>query len=283
MDYVNGDALVTVEWLKEHLSDPSVVLLDGTSHLPTTGRDGDAEFLDKHIPGALRFNIDSVSDKSNPLPHMLPSAEFFGESVGAMGISNKHRIVVYDVYGLQSAARTWWMFRVFGHSNVAVLHGGLPAWEAAGHSTESGPTQRSSAAFAAVLNAGLVRSVEDILTNVDSRAELMMDARAAGRFTGQDPEPRAGMRSGHIPGSLSLPFTQLLNPDRTFLPADALNALLDDTGGDFSKPLVASCGSGVTACVIALAFHLVGRGEVAVYDGSWAEWGARQDTPIESG
>ena len=283
MDYVNGDALVTVEWLTEHLNDPSVVILDGTSHLPTTGRDGDAEFLDKHIPGALRFNIDLVSDKSNPLPHMLPSAEFFGESVGAMGISNKHRIVVYDVYGLQSAARTWWMFRVFGHSNVAVLHGGLPAWEAAGHSIESGPTQRSSAAFAAVLNAGLVRSVEDILTNVDSRAELMMDARAAGRFTGQDPEPRAGMRSGHIPGSLSLPFTQLLNPDRTFLPADALNALLDDTGGDFSKPLVASCGSGVTACVIALAFHLVGRGEVAVYDGSWAEWGARQDTPIESG
>ena len=280
---MNGDALVTVEWLKEHLSDPSVVILDGTSHLPTTGRDGDAEFADKHIPGALRFNIDSVSDKSNPLPHMLPSAEFFGESVGAMGISHKHRIVVYDVYGLQSAARTWWMFRVFGHSNVAVLHGGLPAWEAAGHSTESGPTQRSSAAFAAVLNAGLVRSVEDILTNVDSRAELVMDARAAGRFTGQDPEPRAGMRSGHIPGSLSLPFTQLLNPDRTFLPADALNALLDDTGGDFSKPLVASCGSGVTACVIALAFHLVGRGEVAVYDGSWAEWGARQDTPIESG
>ena len=283
MDYVNGDALVTVEWLKEHLSDPSVVILDGTSHLPTTGRDGDAEFADKHIPGALRFNIDAVSDKSNPLPHMLPSAEFFGESVGAMGISNEHRIVVYDVYGLQSAARTWWMFRVFGHSNVAVLHGGLPAWEAAGHPIESGLTQRSPSAFTAALNADLVRGVEDILSNVESQGELVMDARAAGRFTGQDPEPRAGMRSGHIPGSLSLPFTQLLNPDRTFLPADALNALLDNTSGDFSKPLVASCGSGVTACVIALAFHLVGRGEVAVYDGSWAEWGARQDTPIETG
>lgn len=276
--------LVTAAWLAEHLDDPRVKVLDGTYHLPTAKRDGNAEFLERHIPGAVRFDIDAVCDPDDPLPHMIPSPALFAEKAGALGISNDDAVVVYDVYGLQSAARTWWMFRLFGHDRVAVLDGGLPAWIGEGRPLAEGPATPTPATFKTRFRPELVRRREDLLANIGTGAEQVADARSAGRFTGSEPEPRAGMRSGHIPGSRSLPFTELLDPKtKTVLPAEGLRAAFKQAGIDPSKPTVASCGSGVTACVIALAAHRLGHSGVAVYDGSWSEWGGRADTPIDTG
>jgi len=279
------DALVTTAWLADHLDDPAVVVLDGTYHLPTAKRDADAEFPEGHIPGAQRFDIDAVCDPADPLPHMVPTAEAFAAAVGALGISNDTLVVVYDVYGLQSAARTWWMFRLFGHDKVAVLDGGLPKWTAEGRTLETGQAKpRPAAVFVPSLRPDLVKSRADVLAAIDDADVQIVDARAAGRFTGEEPEPRPGMRSGHIPGSRSLPFTTLLAKEtREVLSADDLAARFDAAGLDPAKPVIASCGSGVTACVIALAAHRLGHPDMAVYDGSWSDWGSRADTPIDSG
>ncbi|GHD48363.1 sulfurtransferase [Thalassobaculum fulvum] len=276
--------VVSTAWLADRLNDPTVKVLDGTYHLPTAKRDGNAEFLERHIPGAVRFDIDDVCDPDDPLPHMIPSPDRFAEKVSALGIGNGDTVVVYDVYGLQSAARTWWMFRLFGHDKVAVLDGGMPAWTAEGRALESGPAKVAPARFTAGFRPELVRRREDVLANIASKAEQVADARSAGRFTGTEPEPRAGMRSGHIPGSRSLPISELLDPaTKTVLPNEGLRAAFDKAGLDPSKPIVSSCGSGVTACVIALAAHRLGHPGVAVYDGSWSEWGGRDDTPVETG
>ena len=276
--------VVSTAWLADRLNDPTVKVLDGTYHLPTAKRDGNAEFLERHIPGAVRFDIDDVCDPDDPLPHMIPSPDRFAEKVSALGIGNGDTVVVYDVYGLQSAARTWWMFRLFGHDKVAVLDGGMPAWTAEGRALESGPAKVEPARFTAGFRPELVRRREDVLANIASKAEQVADARSAGRFTGTEPEPRAGMRSGHIPGSRSLPISDLLDPaTKTVLPNEGLRAAFDKAGVDPSKPIVSSCGSGVTACVIALAAHRLGHPGVAVYDGSWSEWGGRDDTPVETG
>jgi len=284
MSYANPDALVSTDWLAEHQNDPGVVVLDGTYHLPTAKRDAAAEFLETHIPGAVRFDIDDICDPDDPLPHMLPSPERFAEKVAALGVSNADRVIVYDVYGMQSAARGWWMFRIFGHDNVAVLDGGMAKWIAEGRPTESGETAPTPASFTASFRPELVRSRDDIRANIETAGYAVFDVRAAGRFAGTEPEPREGMRSGHIPGSVSLPFQVLLNPeDKTFKPADEIRAVLEQNGLDLSRPAAASCGSGVTACILALGAHLVGKSDVAVYDGSWSDWGSRNDTPVETG
>ena len=283
MEYTNPHALVSTDWLAERLANPGVVVLDATSHLPTAGRDADTEFAEKHIPGAIRFNIDDIADPDATLPHMLPDAALFAAKVGALGISNLHHVIVYDVYGLQSAARVWWMFRVFGHGNVSLLDGGLPKWEAEQRPLETGVKRRDSSDFVATFRPELVRNADELLGNIDTGAWQVADARAAGRFTGVDAEPRAGMRSGHIPGSRSLPFPELLTAQRTLRPAAEIEAAFKNSGIDLSAPLVTTCGSGVTACVLALGGYLIGATEVAVYDGSWSEWGGREDTPIDTG
>ena len=252
-----------------------VVLLDGSHHLPTAGRDAGAEFLEAHIPGARFFDIDGVADRVSDLPHMLPDARGFALAMGAMGITRDDEVVVYDTVGTTGAARVWWTFRAFGHDRVSVLDGGLPKWRAEGRPVETG--------YAAAARPELVRARDDMLANIESRAEQVLDARSAGRFAATEPEPRAGMRGGHIPGSLNLPYTELLDPaSRTFRDRDALRAAFEAAGLDLGKPVATTCGSGITAAVLALGLYELGRGDAAVYDGSWSEWGSREDTPVET-
>jgi thiosulfate/3-mercaptopyruvate sulfurtransferase len=273
---------VTTEWLAKHLDEPDVRVVDGTWHMPQANRDARAEFEAAHIPGAVFFDIDAIADRATSLPHMLPSAAQFAASVGELGISNGHRIVVYDVRGVVSAARVWWTFRAFGHDDVAVLDGGLRKWRAEGRPVESGGAAPAHVAFTARLRPELVRDVEAMRANVARRTVQVLDARSAGRFAGTEPEPRAGLRGGHIPGSLSLPYETLYRPDGTLKPPHELREAVTAAGVDLDRPVVTTCGSGVTASVLALALYLIGRRDVAVYDGSWSEWGSRSDTPVET-
>lgn len=274
-------SIVSTEWLAKRLDEPDLRVLDGTWHMPQLKRDARAEFLAAHIPGAVFFDIDRIADRRTALPHMLPGPEEFAEAVSALGIGSDDRIVVYDVRGVVSAARVWWTFRAFGHERVAVLDGGLRAWIAAGRPTAAGEPSPTRGRFHARRRPELVRDLEFIRRNIGARVEQVVDARSRGRFDGTEPEPRAGLRGGHIPGSLNLPYETLYRPDGTLLPPDALRAAFDAAGVDLGKPITTTCGSGVTASVLALALHLVGRPDVAVYDGSWTEWAGRSDTPVE--
>jgi thiosulfate/3-mercaptopyruvate sulfurtransferase len=276
-------SLVTTDWLAGELGKSDLVVFDSTKYLPNEPKDGLTEFRSGHIPGARFFDIDAVADQDTDLPHMVPSPGRFAKLMGALGVSNTSRVVFYDQKGLASAARGWWLMGLFGHDSAAVLDGGLPKWLREGRATEAGaPPAPPSASFRPDYRAARLRGVGDVLGNVVSRSELVLDARAAGRFTGAVPEPRAGMRSGHIPGSASLPYTELLNADGTFLPPNALRARFAAAGVDGARPLVTSCGSGVTACILTLGLRLAGLPEGAVYDGSWTEWGGRADTPVET-
>lgn len=276
--------LVTTEWLADELGKPDLIVFDATKYLPNEPKDGKAEFLAAHIPGARYFDIDEVADPDTDLPHMVPTPGRFAKLMAAMGVSNASRLVFYDQKGLASAARGWWLMRLFGHDSAAVLDGGLPKWRTDGRPVQSGaaPAPRP-AEFRPDFRAGKLRAIGDLLQNVETRAEFVLDARATGRFTGATPEPRAGMRAGHIPGSASLPYTDLLNADGTFRPTEALRARFADAGMNVSKAPVTSCGSGVTACILTLGLVLAGLPEGAVYDGSWTEWGGRADTPVETG
>jgi thiosulfate/3-mercaptopyruvate sulfurtransferase len=281
--------LVSTDWLADKLGDADVVVVDATYHLPTAKRDARAEFANAHIPGAGFFDIDGISDKASSLPHMLPSPAEFKQAVEALGIGDASMVVAYDSYGLMSAARAWWMLRIFGHDQVAVLDGGLAKWQREGRMLESGepapgPALEGGASFTPRFRPELVRSRQQVLSNVASKTEQVLDARAAGRFKGTEPEPRAGLRSGHIPGSRNLPFTQLLDPtSKTVLPPDELRQRFAAAGIDPAQPIVTSCGSGVTACVLALGLARIGAPDAAVYDGSWSEWGQGSDTPVETG
>jgi len=277
---LNMDKLVTAAWLKQNLGTPGLVVLEATKYLPNENKDGHAAFLAAHIPGARYFDLDVIADTDSPLPHMVPSAGRFAKLVGALGVSNESRVVFYDQNATMWATRGWWMMGLFGHDQVAVLDGGLAAWQRAGYEVESGePTALAPGHFTPRLRAERLRGLGDMLTTTD----LVLDPRAPARFAGSAPEPRPGVTPGHIPGALNLPYGRLVNPDGTFLPPEALRAQLATVGADGSRPVVTSCGSGVSATMITFALALTGLSQGAVYDGSWSEWGADPTTPKATG
>jgi thiosulfate/3-mercaptopyruvate sulfurtransferase len=274
------ETVVTTDWLAKHLGDSDLRILDGSWHMAHLKRDPRAEFAEAHVPGAVFFDVDAIADHSTTLPHMLPAPEAFAAAVGALGVGSGDRVVVYDVRGVVSAARVWWTFRAFGHDAVAVLDGGLKKWRAEGRPVERGTPAPAARAFTARRRPELVRDLEAMRANLASRGAQVLDARSAGRFAGTEPEPRAGLRGGHIPGSLNLPYETLYRPDGTLRSPDELSGAVRAAGVDLGRPIVTTCGSGVTASVLALALYLIGRQDVAVYDGSWSEWGGRADTPV---
>jgi thiosulfate/3-mercaptopyruvate sulfurtransferase len=276
------ESLVSTDWLAAHLGDPDLRVVDATWYLPHLKRDARAEFVQAHVPGAVFFDIDAIADRKTTLPHMLPSTEEFARAMGALGIGDDDRVVVYGGRTFIASARGWWTFRVFGHDNVAVLDGGLPKWRAEGRPLESGMPAPAPRRFTARFRPELVRDLDRMRANLGGRREQVLDARSPGRFVGAEPEPRPGVRGGHMPGSLNLPYERLCREDGTLLDAAALRGAFEKAGLDLARPVVTTCGSGVSAAVLALGLHVLDRRDVPVYDGSWTEWGGRGDTPVET-
>jgi thiosulfate/3-mercaptopyruvate sulfurtransferase len=284
MPYAHPEALAGTDWLAVHLGDSNVRVLDSSFKLPGVTPTAREDYDRGHIPGSAFFNIDDICEPGTSLPHMIPSPDLFARKVEALGIGDGDRVVVYDSAGLSSAGRAWWMLRMFGHSNVALLDGGLPKWRAEGRPLDTAVPRPPQRHFTARFDPSLVRSRQALLDNLASPREQVIDARAAGRFDGTTPEVRPGLRGGHIPSSRNLPYEQLTDPrTRRLRSAEELARLFRDAGVALDRPIVTSCGSGVTACALAFALHLIGHPGAAVYDGSWSEWGLPGDTPIETG
>ena len=274
--------LVSTEWLAGALGAPDLMVFDATKYLPNEPFDGLTKYREAHIPGARFFDIDVVADPDTTLPHMAPTAGRFARLMGEMGISNTTRVIFYDQKGLQSSARGWWLMKLFGHEKTAVLDGGLPKWLAEARATESGDAKQAApSSYTPDFRADLVKGIGDVKRIIASGSALILDARAKGRFDGSAPEPRPGLPSGHMPGAKSVPFNELLNADFTMKDAAALRARFAAAGADGSKPIVTSCGTGVTACILALGLKQAGLGDAAIYDGSWTEWAGRPETQKE--
>lgn len=284
MPYAHPEALVSTEWLAAHLADPHVRIADASFKLPGVIPTARKDYDRGHIPGAVWFDIDEIAEPGTSLPHMILSPEAFAQKMEALGIGDDARVVVYDSAGLSSAGRAWWMLRLFGHDDVAILDGGLPKWKAEGRPLDTAEPSPARRRFTPRFNPSLVRDKRALIDNLSTRREQVVDARAAARFDGTAEEPRHGLRRGHIPGSRNLPYDHVTDPHTHKLrKAEELTQLFRGAGVALDRPIVTSCGSGVTACALAFALHLIGHSGAAVYDGSWSEWGLPGDTPVETG
>lgn len=273
---------VTTAWLADHLNEPGLGLIDASWHLPPTGRSGAAEFRTGHIPGAVFFDIDLIADTSSDLPHMLPDPVAFSSAMRKLGLGDGMHMVVYDAHGLFAAARAWWMLRAFGVRDVRILEGGLPKWISEGRALEEGAPERQPRHFTARLDHSFVASLADVQAALASGATQVVDARPAERFLGNAPEPRPGLKSGHMPGSVNVPFVEIVEHGR-LKPPEALAETMAAHGVDLARPLITTCGSGVSAAILALALEEIGGKVAGLYDGSWAEWGARDDCQVATG
>jgi len=276
------NALVTTQWLQDHLNAPDVRIVDASWHLPAAGRSPKAEYDEAHIPGAVFFDIDEICDQDCDLPHMMPSAEKMSSRMRKMGIGDGNRIIIYDNSDLRSAARVWYMLKAFGQRDVAMLDGGFQKWRAEHRPIEDMPPMPRLRHFTARYNTTKIRDRRQLMDNLEHKKEQVVDARAEGRFKGTAPEPREGMKSGRIPGSFNIPFGMLLNEhDGTFKTPEEIREIFKQAGIDLKKPVVTSCGSGITASVLSLGLYLINHQDNALYDGSWSEWGLHPDTPVE--
>jgi thiosulfate/3-mercaptopyruvate sulfurtransferase len=284
MPHARPEALVSTDWLAAHLDNPYVRIVDSSFKLPGITPTAREDYDHSHIPGAVFFDIDDICEPGTSLPHMTPSPDLFAQKMGELGIGDGDRVVVYDGAGLSSAGRAWWMLHLFGHHDVAILDGGLPKWRAESRPLDTAVPKTPPRRFTARFDPLLVRDKRGLIENLTTNREQVVDARAAGRFDGTTPEVRPGLRSGHIPGSRNVPYELVTDPQtRQLKSADELTRLFRDAGVALDRPTITSCGSGVTACALAFALHLIGHPGTAVYDGSWSEWGLPGDTPVETG